>query len=320
MKRNVTTKILASIAFGLVAYAFLSRGQFMASATVDEGQQIAILEDKAINESSGLVLSQSNPDCFWTHNDSGDQPRLFLIDRQGKTRARVMLTRAKAIDWEDIAIDTSGETARLVVGDIGGNASPRNHITLYILAEPTIDVADNRTGKPQALEVDVETVLEVTFPRGVSNYESIAVDPIDHSILIIEKAPLGGRIFSVPLPEKPETSGKTPIIRMQATQLGAGRILMATACDISADGRSLVIISYNAGSLYRRQRNSAGEFEPWADVLEREPTYTFSLGRLNQTEAVCFSRDGMSIYVTSEKLPTPLVEVPLPTEPQPELP
>ena len=86
---------------------------------------------------------------------------------------------------------------------------------------------------------------------------------------------------------------------------------MATACDISADGRSLVIISYNRGFLFRREMSKAGEVEPWKSVLERKPV-VFSLGKLRQTEAVCFSKDEKSIFVTSEQVPTPIVEIDLP--------
>ncbi len=52
-------------------------------------EQLSLLEDKAINESSGLARSQHHPDHYWTHNDSGDTPRLFLIDRKDARDASV---------------------------------------------------------------------------------------------------------------------------------------------------------------------------------------------------------------------------------------
>jgi hypothetical protein len=65
--------------------------------------RLASLEDRAINESSGIVASRRNPDLFWTHNDSGDGPTLYALDRKGKSRGRWRVSGAEAVDWEDIA-------------------------------------------------------------------------------------------------------------------------------------------------------------------------------------------------------------------------
>ena len=288
--------------------SFLFAQQVSNANTV--GKQIAILADEAINESSGIVRSYTNPNCFWTHNDSGDKPRLFLVNRDGKTVARVGLSKAKAIDWEDIAIHIVGDDAHLIIGDIGGNTQSRKHVTLYVLREPKLTTDDLNREVTLDLSVDFELEMEVTFPGGVTNYESIAVDHSSHSILIVEKGNLSGRVFTVPLPSLLDDKHK---MRVEAKQVGVAPVPMATACDISADGRSLVIISYNIGFLFRREISTAGEIESWKTALEREPA-VFSLGRLRQTEAVCFSKDENSIFVTSERAPTPLVEIELPVD------
>ena len=284
----------------------LSAQDSMGPITV--GKLVAILDDKAINESSGLVLSHHNPNCFWTHNDSGDSARLFLVNSDGKSLARVQIAKADAIDWEDIAIHVAKDDAYLIIGDIGGNAKPRKHITLYIVREPKLSAEAQKRGETMEFSVDIDIVMEVTFPGGVTNYESIAVDHSNHSILIVEKGNFAGRVYTVPLP--PNLNNKQ-VIRVEAKQIGVAPVPMATACDMSADGRSLVIISYNIGFLFHREPNRAGKLEPWKSVLEREPV-SFSLGKLRQTEAVCFSKDERSLIVTSEKVPTPLVEIELP--------
>ena len=58
---------------------------------------------------------------FWAHNDSGDVPRIFAIDRSGALRATVAVNVPAAVDWEDIAID--GKT--IYIGDIGDNGAAR---------------------------------------------------------------------------------------------------------------------------------------------------------------------------------------------------
>jgi len=103
--------VLVALTLTLVGNHFVGSFLFAQQGTIaiTAGKQIAILADEAINESSGIVRSHTNPNCFWTHNDSGDKPRLFLVNRDGKTVARVGLSKAKAIDWEDIAIHIVGD-------------------------------------------------------------------------------------------------------------------------------------------------------------------------------------------------------------------
>lgn len=37
------------------------------------------LHNEAIDEASGLAASWRHEDLLWVHNDSGDEPRLFLM-------------------------------------------------------------------------------------------------------------------------------------------------------------------------------------------------------------------------------------------------
>jgi len=271
-----------------------------------EWKQIAMLADREINESSGLILSERNPNCFWTHNDSGDAARLFLVHPDGRTIARLKVVGANAIDWEDIAFATIDGSPKIIIGDIGGNAQKRNHVTLYVLSEPKFLFDASKPARPIESSVKVETSVDVTFEGGVTNYEGIAVDHIGKSILIFEKALLGGRVYSLPLPELSKRKTET-----QAKLIAKTGIPVASACDISADGRSMVVVTYHVGCWITRITKEDGTVEDWSEALKREPL-SFPLPRMRQTEAVCFSRDAKSIFLTSEQLPTPLIEMTLP--------
>ena len=72
------------------------------------------------------------PGTLWTHNDSGDAPRVFALDRRGRLLREVAVSGAEAVDWEDIAI--RGRT--LYVGDIGDNLAQRPNVAVYRFAEP----------------------------------------------------------------------------------------------------------------------------------------------------------------------------------------
>jgi hypothetical protein len=45
------------------------------------------LEDKQMDEISGIAASAVNADLFYVHNDSGDTSRFFAINTEGKLKA-----------------------------------------------------------------------------------------------------------------------------------------------------------------------------------------------------------------------------------------
>ena len=101
----------------------------------EKGRIIATIKGKKIKEASGLVSSTINPGMFWTHNDSGADAELFLIDQEGTVHLKVILFGAKSLDWEDIAIHGSN----LFIADIGDNNATRAEITIYKIKEPKWD-------------------------------------------------------------------------------------------------------------------------------------------------------------------------------------
>ncbi len=103
-----------------------------------EPRQLGIITDENIAESSGLASAPLTPGTFWTHNDSGDTPRLFLIDRKGQTRATLTVQEAQATDWEDMASFKDRRHGYLLIGDVGDNDAKREQYTLYIIREPRI--------------------------------------------------------------------------------------------------------------------------------------------------------------------------------------
>src|ERR1043165_2906382 len=63
-----------------------------------------------INESSGLAISRRIQNRAYTHNDSGDTGRFFVIDLDGRNTRTVEIAGFMPVDAEDIAIgpcDTS---------------------------------------------------------------------------------------------------------------------------------------------------------------------------------------------------------------------
>ena len=75
--------------------------------------------------------------------------------------------------------------------------------------------------------------------------------------------------------------------------------------DLTPDGLSAVVLTYNNGYLFRRKQN-----EDWPSAFKRKPR-RLRFDSLFQQEAVSFGYYGKSVFVTSERLPAPLVRIDL---------
>jgi hypothetical protein len=218
-------------------------------------------------ELSGLALSRSG--LLWAHNDSGDSPRLFALDRRGRLRREVAVGNAQAIDWEDIAI--RGRT--LYVGDIGDNLAQRPNVTVYRLAEP-------RTTSAQAQRIDLR------YADGAHDAETLLVDPRTGAIVVVTKD-LGG-VAGV------YVAAKGKLVKRATLELGVGQPL--TAGDVSADGRTIVLRSYDRAFVYPRRRG-----ESLVHALRRKPcTAGADLLDEGQGESLALTRDGRAFYTLPE--------------------
>jgi hypothetical protein len=128
--------------------AHFANGKEFAARVLEE---VGAVPDE-LRESSGVVVSRTQPGVFWSHNDSGDGPNLYAIDISGRLLARVTVTNAMARDWEDISsgpcpagganAGPAQPSACLYVADIGDNNEVRREVTIYIVVEPKVDGSD----------------------------------------------------------------------------------------------------------------------------------------------------------------------------------
>ena len=90
-------KTIAQLVLVCLGFQALSQGTFQKASSRGK------VENSAINEASGLAAGINNPNMLWTHNDSGDSARLFLLDEYGRFQAQFKLEGISNRDWEDIA-------------------------------------------------------------------------------------------------------------------------------------------------------------------------------------------------------------------------
>ena len=266
---------------------------------------LADLEEKGVDESSGVVASRRNPGLFWTHNDSGDGPLLYAFDREGRRRGVWSVAGAKAHDWEDVAAGPGPQRGQsyLYVGDIGDNDKDRKEIIVYRVAEPavTADTVVNNSVEPYPTAP--AEAIHLKYPDGRHDAEALAVHPATGDLYVITKTRNPAAAAGVYKLAAPYSVGA----RNTLQKIGEVRVPslfpgMITGADISPDGSRVVLCDYfNAYELVA----TGGLDQVW----EQKPAVV-RLGSRPQGEAVCYTLDGKSILATSEGSPAAVIEVP----------
>jgi hypothetical protein len=254
-------------------------------------EKAGTLDNKDIDEASGLVASLRFPGYFWTHNDSGDDPRLFLIHESGKTVAQVSVSEAMNRDWEDISMiyDHDTQKSTLVIADIGDNRAQYGYVTLYMVEEPSNYITSDTT-----LKVSEKKTL--IYPDGPRDAETLMVDPLTRDIFIISKREPEVSIYQIKYPYPlSDTIVPEKVYTLPLTQIVGG--------DISYDGSEIIIKNYDFVYYYTRLPN-----ETVTDAFKKAPL-SLRYVREPQGEAICFSHDKMYYYTLSEKSPLGITPV-----------
>lgn len=267
-----------------------------------KGHKLADLASAAITESSGLACGHANKNVFWTHNDSGDRPRLFAFDHHGEELAVVSLTGAQSRDWEDMASFSSGGNHFLLVADVGDNSAKREFCTLYIIPEPQLGSSD----KSKTMSIKPSHTIHFNYEDGPHNCESVSIDPQRNIIYLVSKEKEHScKVYTLPIPkrERKET--------LVAKAIATLAIPTTTAMDISPNGLRAIILTYGHAFEFSR-----GPKETWTQEFSHPPR-RIPMPRRVQGESICYGADGKTIYLTSEckskdsSNPSPLLEVPV---------
>lgn len=240
----------------------------------------------AATELSGLVLSRSQPRVLWSHNDSGDRPRLLALSPSGRLLADLDLPGAEHVDWEDIATGPApGRGHALYVGDIGDNAEERPTVVVYRVAEPRLGGrAPSVTTAPQR--------LTLRYPDRPHDAEALLADPSTGALVIVTKD-FGGaaRLY---VADHPSPTAVTTMRRAGTASLGAGQAV--TAGDVSANGRTIVVRTYDSAFAWSRHGR-----RPLASVMRRRPCAARArLIAEGQGETLALTRDGRAFFTVPE--------------------
>lgn len=147
-----------------------------------KGNPIATLETLDLEEASGLARSTKNPDFLWSHNDSGDSAKLYLLNKEGEIKMSVILNGIIANDWEEMSLVQTGEENYLLMGDIGDNQGVRNSIIIHQIKEPVFSGAER-----MVIPKDSVNSMILQYAEGPRDAESFFYDPRDGQVVLITK-------------------------------------------------------------------------------------------------------------------------------------
>jgi hypothetical protein len=283
MVRLRSPKVVFVLALAIILWAVIAYAAGGDCPKFLAGHKVGTLQSALIKESSGLAASRKNPGVLWTHNDDGPAC-VYAMTAEGKHLGVYNLEGAKNRDWEDIAIGPGPQAnvEYLYVGEIGDNDSKHKSIKIYRVPEPDV----NANQKPAAVTVGGVETIELTYPDGPRDAETLMVDPKTKDIYIVSKEQTS-KVYRAAYPQS--TTGKTALEQVAKLHWG-----MATGGDISPDGNEIIIRGYYSGALWQRLK----EGPLWKAFEGSECSIPIIIEK--QGEALCFDANGMGYYTTSE--------------------
>lgn len=258
------------------------------------------LQNKVMDETSGIAASGINDDIYYVHNDSGDTSRFFAIKPTGELISSIFFNGDKkaelgVVDCEDIAVGPGPITGKsyVYVGDIGDNTSIRQYITVYRLEERTAWAKEGSTHNAVAVPIHFK------YPDGPKDAETLMIDPLEKLIYIVSKRRDSVKVYTSPLIYKPND---TLLLTKRATLFFSGYkpFKWITAGDISKDGTQLLLKNYVQVYYWKRLPNE----HIWQTLLRKPRLLPYTMER--QGEGIGFTPDGKGYYCVSEGVFTPV--------------
>jgi len=250
------------------------------------------IEPEDLNESSGVVASRCNDGVLWSHNDSNAKPQVYALNLKGNLLSTVTLNDAENLDWEDIATVSDPDRCRIYIADTGNNYGIREKFTLYEFVEPSIAI--NQLSTKTALTARrIEFTYELEWGEAIPDVEALMIHPQSRDIFLVQKNKIGpSSVFKLKAAEI--NSGRGIAIKMGEVAIPSIPPGLITAGDISPDGRHLILTDYLAAYEFKIPEDGL------LDRVFKSKPQKIDVGIRSQGESISYSRDGRSIFATSE--------------------
>ncbi len=292
--------------------AFLACG---APTTAAQGgapaiERLGSVAHEPIAEMSGIVKSRSYDGVYWVHNDSGNEARIFAIDRDGRVIFPAWLAsryhgetveadkemwpglsiqQASNTDWEDIAL----ADGRLYIGDIGNNGNARRDLGVYVVNEPN----PRAVHSTKALRfLPLRYPEQQVFPGRQWHYDSEALFVSDGKLYLLSRFRQPGEINEFESGtvlyrlDTDHTDRENLLVRVDAHD----QVRLASAADVSPDGRLLAVLTYTALWVFEKPASGDRWLSGRARRLELDPRET------RRVEALCWD-DADTLLLANEQ-------------------
>lgn len=256
--------------------------------------QTGQLDITVMHEASGIAISPDGSQLY--HINDGNEPVFFVTDRQGASLQQVRVSGFTPLDIEDLALGRCGSGQCLILADTGDNARRRDSVQFAQIA-----VREDFDAQVSPLRI-----ITARYPDGPQDAEAVALLP-SGDLLVVTKSRVG-------------FPGPAQLFRLREAQLGAGGVpvfermgelpvpdltghglnlrRVVTAMDASADGRRLLLLTYDS-AIEVVLDAGGGLPEEWQ---EGRTHTSFAIAPLVQAEAVAWERDGRSVLYSTESV------------------
>jgi hypothetical protein len=288
-KRNIVLIIVIIVFCG--SYA---RHRYLSHEIIITGR----LQDRAMDETSGIAASGIFKDMYYIHNDSGDTSRFFMISPDGKLQHTIYYkntnTYIDEFDCEDIAVGPgpAKQKSYIYIANIGDNGHERPSVTIYRFEEQPSWQKDSVVYANTAK-------LFLKYPDGPADAETLMIDPVEKLLCIVSKREDSVKVYTTPLNYK-DNDTVTLTLRCKLFFEGAKPFKWITAGDISRDGKQILLKNYQNVYYWKRSHDE----HIWQTMQKTPEILPYQVEK--QGEAIGFTADGKGYFTTSEGVFAPI--------------
>jgi len=249
------------------------------------GKKLGEMKDAKLEEASGLAMSRVNAGHLWTHNDSFNDPDIFLIDKDLKVKLTCRLAGISNRDWEDIAVGPGPEAGKsyIYLGEIGDNLGQYPIKIIYRFEEPVL------TGDVKKLTITRFDTIAFQLPgMRTKDTETLMIDPVSKDLYVVSKREEPVHVYELKYPYPVRDT-------LTAQDIATIPTTMVVAGGFSADGKEALLKNYK--NIYYWRNDAA---RPWAEVFKEKPMI-LPYDEEPQGESIAWDEDGSGFYTLSEK-------------------
>ena len=189
----------------LLSTSLLARPGLAGPETCQLGPGLAVgqMDDKDMEEASGLAYSRRQSSLLWTINDHGGPHSAFALGEDGQKVAEASLQDIKNVDFEDIASTVMDGVPMILVSDTGNNDFDREHLSILRFPEPDVSSGEN----VEISRDDIED-LQVRYEGFSYDCEALAVDERTGDLFMFTKDRENdiSEVYRYPFPQSVENN------------------------------------------------------------------------------------------------------------------